>query len=206
MVVEWLEMRFEGDRDTGIAYIYCNFRRQDDQTLNNLLASLVKQLAQSLIPFPAKLKDAYHRHFFKKTRPMLKELFESLRSTTAAFKRTFIIIDALDECAVEGGNRDRLLSSLFELQKEVGVNLFMTSRYIPEIMERFDGSIKLDIRADDEDIRRYIEGHIYQLPAFIKKAADLKNEIATRIIKAADGMFVSPTFCCYTKLKSTGSC
>jgi hypothetical protein len=42
IVVEALTTRFSNDPMIGIAYIYCNFRRQDEQKINDLLASLLK--------------------------------------------------------------------------------------------------------------------------------------------------------------------
>jgi hypothetical protein len=40
-------------KSIGIAYIYCNFRRQDEQKIDDLLASLLKQLAESQPSLPA---------------------------------------------------------------------------------------------------------------------------------------------------------
>ena len=69
-------------------------------------------------------------------------------------------------------------------------NIFATSRFIPEITEKFEGSISLEIRASDEDVRRYLDGHMSQLPAFVKRSPDLQEEIKTEIIKAVEGMYV----------------
>ncbi|PNP57730.1 hypothetical protein FNYG_15198 [Fusarium nygamai] len=59
IVIDYLQSRFLDDQSTGIAYIYCNFRRQDEQNAEDLLASLLKQLARSR---PASVKDLYDRH------------------------------------------------------------------------------------------------------------------------------------------------
>jgi hypothetical protein len=45
IVVEKLTTRFNDDKSIGIAYLYCNVRRQDQQKICDLLASLLKQLA-----------------------------------------------------------------------------------------------------------------------------------------------------------------
>jgi len=47
IVVDDLSTRFQGDLSTSFAYMYYNFRRQDEQKVDNLLASLLKQLAES---------------------------------------------------------------------------------------------------------------------------------------------------------------
>jgi Cdc6-like AAA superfamily ATPase len=40
IVVDNLNTQFQNDSRTGIAYIYCNFRRQGEQKVGDLLASL----------------------------------------------------------------------------------------------------------------------------------------------------------------------
>jgi DNA replication protein DnaC len=42
IIVGELITRFRNDKSVGIAYIYCNFRRKDEQKINDLLASLLK--------------------------------------------------------------------------------------------------------------------------------------------------------------------
>ena len=46
----------------------------------------------------------------------------------------------------------------------------------------------MEVRASDDDIHRYVEGHISQLPIFVTQKTDLKDEIAESITKAVDGM------------------
>jgi hypothetical protein len=46
ITVEHLCTKFQNDTTVGIAYVYCNFRRQDEQKPHNLLSSLLKQLIQ----------------------------------------------------------------------------------------------------------------------------------------------------------------
>ena len=45
IVIDDLTARFHGDQSIGIAYIYFNFRRQDEQKAERLLANLLKQLS-----------------------------------------------------------------------------------------------------------------------------------------------------------------
>jgi hypothetical protein len=45
IVVEELSTRFQDDKSIALAYIYCNFKRQNEQALEDLLASILKQLA-----------------------------------------------------------------------------------------------------------------------------------------------------------------
>ncbi|RSL90156.1 hypothetical protein CDV31_015738 [Fusarium ambrosium] len=61
-VVEDLPTRFLGDAKTAVAYIYFNFRRQDDQKLTNLMACILRQSIQHLDRIPDSvnaLKDKF---------------------------------------------------------------------------------------------------------------------------------------------------
>ncbi|KKO96903.1 hypothetical protein THAR02_10996 [Trichoderma harzianum] len=62
VVVDYLTSEFRRG-DTGIAYIYCDFRRHDEQTTANLLASILKQLAgtQPLLPNRVKISMTHIR-------------------------------------------------------------------------------------------------------------------------------------------------
>ena len=111
IIVEELTTRFSDDPTTGIAYIYCNFRRQDEQKINDLLTSLLKQLAESQTSLPSTVKELYDRHKTKRTRPSLEEISRSLQAVTMLYSRVFLIVDALDECQVSNSCRKRFLSA-----------------------------------------------------------------------------------------------
>jgi hypothetical protein len=137
------------------------------------------------------MTSLYERHKGKRTHPSFDEISKALHSVVAGYSRTFIIIDALDECQVSEGGCKRLLSEMFNLQTKTGANLFATSRFIPEIIKEFEGRASLEIRACDEDVRRYLDGHMTQLPSFVTRSPNLQVEIQTEIMNAVDGMYVS---------------
>ena len=193
IVIDELNMRFQRNRSVGIAYIYCNFRRQDKQKAEDLLASLLKQLTQSLSSLPDSVKSLHDGHKDKRTRPSFDEISSALQSVAAMYSRVFIIVDALDECQVTSACRARLLSEIFNLQTKCGSNVFATSRFIPEITEKFEGSMSLEIRASEHDVRGYVEGHISRLPPFVGRSPDLQEEIKTEIVQSVKGMCVCTT-------------
>jgi hypothetical protein len=189
IVVEELTTRFSSDPTIGIAYIYCNFRRQDEQKISDLLASLLKQLA-AIQPSLLGITELYDRHNTKRTRPSLDEISRSLQAITSQYSRVFLIVDALDECQVSDGCRQRFLSSLFNLQAQHKANLFITSRPISSMEKEFEGISKLEIRASEEDVQKYLHGHLFRLPGFVARSLELQEEIKTEIIRAVDGMYV----------------
>ena len=192
IVVEDLCIRFQNDASIGIAYLYCNFRRHEEQKPEDLLASLLKQLIQEQPSMPENVKSLYERHRGNRTRPSFNELSEALHSIVADYSKVFIIIDALDECQVSDGSRKRLLSEIFRVQAKTGANVFATSRFIPEIEKELEGSVSLEVRASGEDVRRYLDGHMFELPSFVAHNRNLQDEIKSEIINAVDGMYVAP--------------
>jgi hypothetical protein len=104
IVIEHLCERFQNDPSVGIGYIYCNFRRRDEQKAEDLLANLLKQLAQGQSALPESVKSLYESHKNKQTRPSFDRISRTLRSVAANFSKVFIIMDAIDECHVAAGH------------------------------------------------------------------------------------------------------
>jgi hypothetical protein len=48
--------------------------------------------------------------------------------------------------------------------------------------------VTLEIRTSREDVERYLEGRMLQLPSFVQRNPELQEEIKTRISKGVDGM------------------
>lgn len=187
-MVDHLYKIFHNDAGIGIAYIYCNFKRQGEQTADCLLLSLLKQLVQQSLSIPESVRDLYDVHVRKGTRPSFDEITRTIHSVIAIYSRVFIVIDALDECQASNGCRSRFLSEIFNLQVNSGVSIFATSRFISDITDRFKDNINLEIRASDEDVGRYLDGNMSKLPAFVGRNQDLQKEIKAAVIKAVDGM------------------
>jgi hypothetical protein len=190
IVIDDLYTRFQCDASIGIAYLYCDFRRQHEQKTEDLLTNLLKQLAQKQASMPDDVQALYDQYRNQSKRPSLDEISRALHSVSTLYSNVFIIVDALDECQVTDGCRTRLLSEIFKLQARERANIFSTSRFIPEILETFKESMSLEIRARDEDVQTYLAGHMTRLPSFVLSSPDLQNEVKATISKAVDGMCV----------------
>ncbi|KAF4631670.1 hypothetical protein G7Y89_g6454 [Cudoniella acicularis] len=174
ILVEELTTSFHNDKSIGIAYVYCNFRRQHEQTINDLLASLVKQLAECQPFLPGIVKDLYDRHKEKRTQPSLDELSRSLQMNAnylTAAGRSFY---------------PRLITCRISM----GRIFFTTSRFIPDIVQKFSEGLRLEIRASNQDVQRYLDSHMSQLPGCTLRSPELQDEIKAEIVKAVDGMFL----------------
>lgn len=191
IVVDHLWSTFQNDPTVGIAFFYCDFRRQNEQKPIDLLLSLLKQFVQKRLSVPENVKSVYEHHKSNRSRPSLEEVSKVLCYVINDYSRSFVIVDALDECQVADGSRKSLLPEIFNLQAQSRVCIFATSRFIPDITDQFRNCATLEIRARDEDVRRYLEGHIGQLSACVLHSPTLQEDIKADIIKAADGMYVS---------------
>lgn len=205
IVVDRLTSEFEGGPSVGVGYIYCNFKRSNEQSIHDLLANLLKQLllkklvlnqlAEDSAPLPQIVENLYTRHQAHRTKPSREELSAALHSVAAKYSRVFIVIDALDECQSDGCWAG-LLAELFNLQNSQRINIFATSRHVPEIIDQFKGkSESLEIRASDQDVERFLDMEIQNLGlsrACVRENHELQQEIKTGIAKSAGGMYVEP--------------
>ncbi|KAI3545393.1 hypothetical protein CSPX01_05037, partial [Colletotrichum filicis] len=190
VIVDHLLHRFRNDPSVGIAYIYCNFKDTERQDCHDLLSSLTKQLAQSCSSFPTSLETLYNTHQKRKTMRSTQETIDLLHVVSSYYERVFIIIDALDEC----GRNARLafLPEVSRLQQRCQINLFATTRDIPEILqsEKLRNSILVEIRASEEDVLRYVSGRITHMQSFVRSNLDLQNEIKAIIARKVNGILL----------------
>ncbi|KPM36223.1 hypothetical protein AK830_g10354 [Neonectria ditissima] len=184
IVIDKLTTLFEGCESVGIAYVYCDFKRHSDQTAEFLLRGLLQQLSQRQRSLPDCVEALY-----SKGTPSFHDISRALQSVCRLYAKVFVVVDAIDECQVSNGHRSTLLKEIFALQAQYKVNIFATSRFIPEITQIFINSQSLEIRARLEDVQKYLDGHILQLPSFVQQRPELQAEIKSGIAKAVDGMY-----------------
>ena len=189
IAIDYLERAFR-HKHIPVVYIYCDYRKQQEQTPTNLLASILKQLLQHRILLPEIVKESYDRHVNSGTRPELEEIGAMLKVLLAEFRQAYVVVDALDELPASHQVRQILLTNLRSLQKAHKINFMMTSRFIPQIDHELPASMVLDIRASNEDIKRYVYGHMSDLTTSAQNNPKLQEAIANTIVDVADGMFL----------------
>ncbi|KAI9852608.1 MAG: hypothetical protein M1824_001849 [Vezdaea acicularis] len=194
IAIDHVQKRYTSTK-TGMAYIYCNYKEQSEQTSVNLVGSLLQQLAQQNPSILDNLTSIYEHHSSKNTRPALHEISKVFQSTISSFKNVFIVIDALDECCEENGSRDGLLESLGALVDNA--RFMFTSRPNVRINKGFPYMQELEIIASNEDVRTYLDARILQTPRLvriIRSHLDLKDMIADTISNNVEGMFLLARF------------
>lgn len=180
-----------GNSTIGVAYVYCNYKDQKEQDVNSMLAAILKQLVQGRPSLAEPLKRLYSQHAQKGTRPSIDEIFTTLQSVISSLSTVYIVLDALDECRNDDGTRQQLLARVRDLQSRFDVRLLTTSRFLPDIVDVFKDSVRLEVRANDDDVRRFVAGQIYRLPNCIQCKLELQILVQDKIAESVDGMCVS---------------
>jgi NACHT domain len=174
--------------DIGVAYLFCSYKAQTDQNASSLFAALLKQLVQSRPDIAVPVTQNYEHHIKQRSRPSLDEILRVLQSICLNYTTVYIVVDALDECADRDGTRGQLIDKLRELQAKTDVRLLFTSRSIPEITQKFQSNLVLEVRASEEDVRRFVAGQMPRLPNCIRRDDELKQAVQNKIVEAVDGM------------------
>jgi len=127
LVIDRLCDQAEG-QNVAVACFYFDFAARKEQPSTSMLGALLKQVVVGLDEIPGEMVKAYENK--KKViggRGLQLSDISKMLEITSSEKRTFICIDALDECTPE--HRVKLLDSLHQiLQESPGARIFVTGR------------------------------------------------------------------------------
>ncbi|KAL9085606.1 MAG: hypothetical protein Q9165_007506 [Trypethelium subeluteriae] len=175
--------------DAGLAYIFCSYKAQFEQSTRNLFAALVKQLAQPRPDLIGPVEDM-QKKCRRGGKTSYDEIYKALQNICSAHRIVYLIVDALDEYNDKDGTRSELINKLLQLQASTHVQVLFTSRDLPVITEKFKTSLVLEVRASEEDVRRFVKGRLPLLPKCIQNDKELQDKIGKVVLRAADGMFL----------------
>jgi len=114
--------------NSAVACFYFDFAAQEEQSPATILGSVLKQVVGGLDEVPERIVQTFRdqKKVIGGQRLALSEIVEFLQDISSS-RRTFICIDALDECPP--GHRVRLLDSLSQILKNSrGARIFLTGR------------------------------------------------------------------------------
>ncbi|KAF3936581.1 Ankyrin-2 [Dactylella cylindrospora] len=169
-----------------VAYVYFNYKRGEEQTVENIFRSLLRQLARGLPSIPEIVKELYDGYAKVNMRPPLNQISTTLSMVAALYPRILVVVDALDECRCQ----EVFLSNIFDFQAETGATLFATSRDIPGIQSKFAEDLNLEICAKEDDVREYLRSGLPAILGLIGGDNFILGEIEDEIVKSVDGMFL----------------
>ena len=175
-------------------FLYCNQEKHKEQTTANLISSLVHQLVLRRPVISEEIRNAFSYHNGRKTRPSAEDWLRLLDAEIKEISRAFVIIDALDEFYEAEAGKNSLLRMLGSLKSSV--KLLITSRHILSNEYGIEPDYLIEIRASDEDIKKYVETQIAdnsQLAGHVKKDPNMKVLMAKNVAENAQGMCVCPS-------------
>lgn len=173
----------------GVAYIYFNYKAQEEHDTSKMLAAILKQLVHARPSLVGPVKQLHERHADRGTRPSSDEVFNALQDVLGHYPTVYIVVDALDECQDSDGTRRRFSTKLRDLQARWDIRLMVTSRSIPEVVEWFEEAPKLEVRASNEDVKQFLAGQIFRLPRCVQRDSALQEIVQEKIAEAVDGMY-----------------
>ena len=147
------------ERDTTVVCFYFDFAARNEQSPSNILGSLLRQLVSGEKEIP----EAIAREFLNDKRaiggrgPQISGILKIFQAITTT-RRTFICVDALDECVPEF--RMVVLEALGQiLQRSPNTRLFMTGRpnVRREVERELGGAATfILIRATEDGVVRFL--------------------------------------------------
>ena len=183
-----------GEENSAVAAFYCDFLSQQDQTINNIVGAILKQLV-GRVGIAKDVRDAFQKakNEIGGRGPRLSDLMGMLRTAIGSLHRVFICIDALDECLP---NR---LPELFESLRDIirespSARIFLTGRpHVGDDVRRyFTKAIVIPISPNIDDIRNYVEKRLDRDAEPEAMSNDLRADIVKAIQENISDMCVGP--------------
>lgn len=131
----------------------------------------------------------YNLHKKYGTRPTLTQVADILRNLALTFRTFHVVVDALDECAESEEDALQFVKALSSIGPQIKV--LCTSRFSTIFAGYFARSEKLELSAQSEDIRVYLESQIeqsFRLSRHVRTDPSLQDEIINTIIEESQGM------------------
>ena len=180
-------------QNTIVSCFYLDFAARNEQSAANVLGSLLKRMVGGMERIPEEILRAFQQQ--KTTigghRPQLVNTVKMLQFITSS-RRTFMCIDALDECS--GVQQVRLLDSLKQiLEKSPGTRIFATGRphILAEMERRLAGHVtSVSAGPPEEDVITYLRARLGEDQTPDAMDEILEAEILEKIPKNIAGMCV----------------
>ncbi|KAL8861141.1 MAG: hypothetical protein Q9178_002357 [Gyalolechia marmorata] len=139
------------DQEVALLVIYCGYNKAKGQSVDSLIAALIKQFLQIRPDISEDLKNLYEKSSGTDVLPRLDKLTKILRAELVQFDACFIVIDGLDEM-LEESSRQTLLETLTHGK----VNILVTSRPLDSIGELFSSIIDVTCDGCEKEGNRFI--------------------------------------------------
>ena len=124
--------------------------------------------------------------------PTLDDLQNTLQRILDGFSSTFIILDALDECAERKKILNWIQTFIFQKYANLGLHFIVTSCPEQEIEDTFKSYHTLDLVEEsvNHDLVAYVDFQLQNDSDLQKWDSETQEQIKLRLMEQADGMYV----------------
>ena len=187
----------EPGNDTNAAYVYCDYRNQEKETVPVLLWSLLRQLMtpdRLVFPFVRnKCLGVCTKHL--DTDSKIKQIVLLIRILSNRSQKTYLFLDGIDEVMESGPYgkdvRQRLLAELYGLADTCRVFITCRPHICTDHLHPTSRYRTIEIRAANDDISAYVATSIYAskvLKNFVIKDMNLESTIIDIVQKRSNGV------------------
>ncbi|KLU88296.1 hypothetical protein MAPG_07283 [Magnaporthiopsis poae ATCC 64411] len=187
-VVDYICTRIDRSR-VAVAFVYCEHSDPTSRSEVGVLSSITRQLVEQCAHMPSEIRAFRDRYAGGVIRPTVEERIGLVRLLAQRFDRTYILIDALDECTEK--DQSNILRYTSTLERDI--RLLITSRPVLDLQDTFSSLCRIDITAHESDIRVYLESEIdtdKRMRHFTTIDQNLRADIIRSLQVMADGMFL----------------
>ena len=180
-------------QNTAVTCFYFDFAARKEQSAISMLGSLLKQVVSGMEEIPEEISRAFREQKMAVGGRglLLPDIVKMLQVITSSL-RTFVCIDALDECAV--AHRVKLLDSLNQiLEKSPRTRIFIIGRphVRAEVEKRLVGRVmSISIGSNKDDIVGYLCARLHEDESPGAMDESLAAEILKKIPEKMSEMYV----------------
>ncbi|KAJ7118134.1 hypothetical protein C8R44DRAFT_673631, partial [Mycena epipterygia] len=176
-------------KSSAVGFCYFDFRAREGHAVENALRRLILQLsAQS--PHQYAALDKRYRLSNGQTLPTYQDLQQILRELLLEIGRTYIVLDALDEC--QDSEFDKLVDFVSTLWNwsQSPMHLLITSQPRTVFTDGFKDMRCISLGSDitTQDIKLFVDSE-FRSNRKIKTWASRADYITDRIVRKSNGMF-----------------
>jgi hypothetical protein len=173
-----------------VVFIYCDYKRQSEQSIKHMLSSILRQIVDTQAGLPLLVQEFHAFHTTRRTTPSTDETRQLLQGVLRSLLGLTLVVDALDEC--DARVRHELLSTVIGMCKQYDVRLMATSRFLPDVESHpcFLGKPSLEVKASREDLERYVRSRARELHQQVLSKHNLLENLVSSTVNATGGMYV----------------
>jgi Cdc6-like AAA superfamily ATPase len=179
------------DPSRALAYFYCDYKDTETHSPILILGSLAKQIAVQHEGCFKRIGELYKCHFHQTPRggKIEDSLCTLIGDLSRIFSSVMIIVDGLDEVAVDRSGVTHLLQSLNTPSNNI--KTLFASRKEVDLEHPLQDYRQLSISAMSSDLRLYVASEIAKRTNDKRlriRSPDLKEHIMRTLVEKADGM------------------